>query len=65
MNITLAVNLLVSLMEHAAAISQLIGRAHSEGRDVTQEELQTLFDADATAREQLAAAIAAAKAAGR
>jgi hypothetical protein len=65
MTISLAINLLIALIENAAAISQLIQKAQGEGRDVTSAELQALLDTDALARAKLVIAIAEAKAAGR
>jgi hypothetical protein len=64
MNSTLmATNLLLGLLDRAAAIGSLLALAQAEGRDITAAELDDVFLADAAAREQLVAAIAAAKAA--
>jgi len=65
MNIATAIDLLFSVLQHAQVISTTIKTAQSEGRDVTPEELQALLDTDGRAREALAAAIEAARAAGR
>lgn len=56
-------NLLLGLLDRQAQITALLNKAHAEGRDVTAEELDGLFADDAAARDQLAQAIAAAKAA--
>jgi hypothetical protein len=58
------VTVLLQLGQQVQAISALLAKAHTEGRDVTAEELDGLFAADAAARAQLQAAIDAAKAAG-
>ena len=62
---SLALQLLLTLMQNAANIASLIATAQAEGRDVTPAELQTLIAADAQALVRLVIAIAAAKAAGR
>lgn len=63
-NILLAISLLLQVTEQAAKIGGLIQRAQAEGRDPTVEELAELKSADDTARDRLAAAIAAAEAGG-
>lgn len=60
----LAVNLLIALATNAGQISQLIATAKSQNRDITLDELQSVMDADQTARGALVVAIANAKAAG-
>ncbi len=65
MNSDLAISLLIALISHASEISALITKAKAEGRDITEDELQGVFDADAVARARLTLAIATAKAAGR
>lgn len=63
MNNALALtSLLLGLIDRQAAIAQLLNKAHAEGRDVTAEELDGLFAADAAARADLQAAIDAANA---
>ncbi|MES1993178.1 MAG: hypothetical protein V4457_06135 [Pseudomonadota bacterium] len=64
MNIDLVLSLALALLTHAGEISALITKAKSENRDITDAELQAVFDADALARARLTVAIAAAKAAG-
>ncbi len=64
MNSDLAISLLIALISHASEISALITKAKGEGRDITEAELQAVFDADALARAKLTLAIAAAKAKG-
>ncbi len=65
MNTDLVISLLIALATHAGEISALLTRAKAEGRDITDAELQAVFDADALARARLTLAIATAKAAGR
>jgi hypothetical protein len=59
------ITLLLGLLDRASALGAMIARARTEGRDVTSAELDALAAADAAARDELVAAIAAAKAAGR
>jgi hypothetical protein len=59
-----ATNLLLGLLDRAAAIGSLLALAQTEGRDITAAELDAVFAADAAAREQLQTAIDAAKAQG-
>lgn len=56
-NALILTNLLLGLLDRADQIGSLLAKAHSEGRDVTPEELDALFADDATARAQLQAAI--------
>ncbi len=65
MNLDLLISLLLALATHAGEISNLIAKARSENRDITDAELQAVFDADELARAKLTVAIANAKAAGR
>jgi len=65
MTISLAVELLISLLQNSAAISLLIQKAQGEGRDITAAELATLVETDNLARAKLVIAIADAKAAGK
>lgn len=60
-NALIATNLLLGLLDRAAAIGGLIRTAQAEGRDVTAAELDALLADDAAARIQLQAAIDAAK----
>lgn len=60
----LAISLLIAAINNASAISGMITKAKSEGRDLTLEELQSVFDTDALARAKLVIAISEAKAAG-
>ena len=64
-NIDLLLSLLIALATHAGEISAVITKAKGENRDITNEELQAVFDADQLARAKLTVAIAAAKAAGK
>lgn len=63
--ISLAVDVLVALLNNSAAISSLIQNATAQNRDVTMAELQALLDNDALARAKLVIAIATAKATGK
>jgi len=64
--ITAAVDLLVALLSNASTISQLIQSAQAAGQtELTPAQWATITGADDSAEAQLAAAIAAAKAAGR
>lgn len=56
-----AITLMIELLNRAAAISSLVARAQSEGRDLLPEEWQAITDAADQARADLAAAIATAK----
>jgi hypothetical protein len=61
-NLLILTQILGTLLDRADQIQAVLAKAHSEGRDVTAEELDTLFATDAAARTQLQAAIDAAKA---
>lgn len=61
---SLAIELLIAIINNAATVSALISNAKAQNRDVTMAELQTLVDSDAVARANLVLAIAAAKAKG-
>ena len=64
--ITAAVDLLVALLSNASTISQLIQSAQAAGQtELTPAQWATITGADDSAEAQLAAAIAAVKAAGR
>jgi hypothetical protein len=62
---SLAIDLLVALLNNASSISALIQNAGTQNRDITAAELQALLDNDTLARAKLMVAIAAAKAAGK
>ena len=61
MNADLLLSLLIALATHAGEISALLTKAREEKRDITDAELQSLFDKDALARAKLTIAIAQAK----
>jgi len=61
--VELAIQLLLGLVDRAAAISALLTTAKAENRDVTQAELDALVAADDVAKAALDAAIKAARAA--
>jgi hypothetical protein len=63
-NITLALDLLIRYTMAAQNLSLLINKARAEDRDISEEELVSLASADDTARDELNAAIIAAKARG-
>jgi hypothetical protein len=54
--------LLAALIQAAAPAVQALAAAHAEGRDVTDDEVDAAFAADAAERDALNAAIAQAKA---
>lgn len=56
-NALILVQLLLQLTGQTTQIVGLLNRAHSEGRDVTPEELDALFGADDQARAALQAVI--------
>ena len=61
---TAALALITLILQYSDKLSQmatLLAKAHSEGRDVTDAELDALFSDDDKARAALDAAIAAAK----
>ncbi len=59
--VTLAIQLVLALVNQAGAISAVIQKAQAENRDLTPEELDSLVASDDTARAALVAAINAAK----
>lgn len=61
MNALALITLLLQYSDKIAAAGKLLATAHSEGRDVTDAELDTLFAGDDAARAALVAAIAAAQ----
>ena len=61
-NALILVSLLLQYSDKIAAVSKLLTAAHSEGRDVTDAELDALFAGDDAARAALQAAIDAAAA---
>lgn len=63
MNAAVLVDLLLGLLDRAAAIGGLLSKAKAEGRDITTAELDALFADDATAKAALQAAIDKANAA--
>lgn len=56
-----AFTLLLGLLDRAAAVGTVIAKAHAEGRDVTEAELQQAFADDDAARDRLRDAIAKAR----
>lgn len=60
-NAVVALNLILGLIDRAAAIKALLDAAKAEGRDVTLAELDALVAADDLARAELVAAIQAAR----
>lgn len=60
-NILVALTLLDQFLAHAQGIGALLQKAQSEGRDLTESELDSLLQADTAARDSLAAAIARVK----
>jgi len=64
MGIDALITLVLGLLDRASTIGAMITTARSEGRDVTQAELDALVATDKIARQDLIDAIAAAKAKG-
>ena len=60
-NVAVLMNILLPLLQNANAITALLSKAHGEGRDVTDAELNGLFAADDQAKAALDAAIKAAR----
>jgi hypothetical protein len=56
-NAAVAVDLLLGLLDRASAIGTLLAKANTEGRDVTDAELDALAAGDDAARAALDAAI--------
>lgn len=64
--VSVAVDLLVALLNNAIQISQLIQQAQASGQThLTQEQWTTILEADNAAQASMIIAIEAAKAAGR
>ena len=61
MNVITGLGLLLQLTTQLQGLAGLIRTAQSQGRDITEAELDTLIGQDTVARALLAAAIAAAK----
>lgn len=51
-NAAVAVSLILGLLDRATAIGTLLQRAQTEGRDVTDEEIDQLVADDDRAREE-------------
>ena len=60
-NILAATNLMLALLDRAALLGGLLQTAAAEGRDLTPAELDGVFEHDVVARNELQAAINAAK----
>lgn len=63
-NLNAAVTLLTALLGQAASISAAVGAASAQGRDLTDAELDAVFQADAVAAAKLNADIASQTKAG-
>ena len=61
MNGTIAIQLLLGLLDRASSIGTLINKARADKRDISDAELDALMAADDAARAALEKAIAAAK----
>jgi hypothetical protein len=55
----------LALIQAAQAVSMLLQKAHAEGREITDDELDSVVVTDDAARAVLEKAIADAKAAGK
>ena len=60
-NALLLLNVLVPLLQQVNSIGLLLQKAHAEGRDITDAELDSLVSADDVVKASLAAAIAKAR----
>lgn len=56
-NVLVATNLLLDLLMKAQVVSVALQRAHSEGRDLTDDEMKQFVAGDDAARARLQAAI--------
>lgn len=65
MNADIILSLAIAALNHGTELAQLYQQAKAENRDITDAELQSVFDKDSLARAKLTIDIAAAKAAGR
>ncbi len=61
-NVALALDLLIRYTQAAQSLASLINTARNEGRDISSQELLDLATKDDIARQELDAAIIAAKA---
>jgi RNA:NAD 2'-phosphotransferase (TPT1/KptA family) len=61
MGADIAITLLLGLLDRAAVIGSVINAARTEGRDLTQAEIDLVVAADDKARNELVAAIEKAK----
>ena len=57
LNIGLALQITYDLLRHASQVSALIGKAVTEGRDLTDEEVGSIATSDDVARARLQSAI--------
>ena len=57
MNSAIAIDLLLNLLDRAAAYGALVSQAKNEGRDITDAELDGLATEDDVARKELEEAI--------
>ena len=65
MEAALAIQLLLGLLDRAAAWGAVIAKAQAEGRDLTEAEVDAFADADSVAQAMQEDAIAKARAEGR
>ena len=56
-NVGLALQILYDLLRHASEVSALIGKANTETRDLTDEEVAGIAHSDELAKARLQAAI--------
>ncbi len=56
-NVAVLMQILLPLLDRAGEITALLNKAHTEGRDVTDAELDGLFAEDDAAKKALAEAI--------
>lgn len=53
MNALLAIQLLTQILTQAQGLSAVLQKAHAEGRDITDAELDSLASADNASKERL------------
>jgi hypothetical protein len=65
MGVAEGINLVLLLLEKATTMAAALSKAHAEGRDLTEAEVDTFVAADDAARDKLNEAIKNARSQGR
>lgn len=65
MSIDLFLSIVLAALNHSSELSAMYLKAKSENRDISDEELQSVYDKDETGHVRVLVDIAKAKAAGR